>query len=189
MLLGLGGRRGRRRGLGLRHRVLALLRVLVLNPGPELFLALLRPPRIDRRWPSNTVVSQWRSFSARPAQSFAAAAALISGPAPRRSCMPRPVLPSLIMMIGRSAAISGLDLVSAAPERAQAVERVGAAEIDRKARLLDRDCGGLASVASGGLAGAAATSVGSGRRLGFLLGAFSRRPAESVSRLPDQAAP
>src|SRR5947207_2556211 len=37
-----------------------------------------------------------------PAQIFAAAAASLNGPATSRSCMPSPLLPSLITMIGRS---------------------------------------------------------------------------------------
>ena len=63
-----------------------------------------------RRWPSNTVVSQGRSFSIRPAQIFAAAAASLSGPATSRSCMPSPLLPSLITMIGRNVVSAAFDL-------------------------------------------------------------------------------
>ena len=64
---------------------------------------------IERRWPSNTAVSQGRSFSVRTAQIFAAAAASLSGPATSRSCMPSPLVPSLITMIGRSAASGAFD--------------------------------------------------------------------------------
>src|ERR1700716_317166 len=63
-----------------------------------------------RRWPSNTVVSQLRSFSISTAQIFAAAAASLSGPATSRSCMPSPVLLSFTTMIGRNAASGAFDL-------------------------------------------------------------------------------
>src|SRR6201999_1915730 len=54
------------------------------------------------RWPSNTAVEQLRSLTVKEAQSFAAAAASLIGPATSRNCMPRPLLPSLITMMGRS---------------------------------------------------------------------------------------
>ena len=70
---------------------------------------------IASRWPSYTVVSQERSFSVRPAQIFAAAAASPSGPATSRSCMPSPLLASLITMIGRNVASAALDLDFSSP--------------------------------------------------------------------------
>ena len=64
---------------------------------------------IARCWPSNTAVAHGRSFSTMVAQILAAAAASVSGPATSRSCMPSPLLPSLITMIGCSAASGALD--------------------------------------------------------------------------------
>ena len=57
-----------------------------------------------RRWPSNTAVSHALLFSISAAQILAAAAASTSGPATSRNCIPVPLLLSLTMMIGRSAA-------------------------------------------------------------------------------------
>jgi hypothetical protein len=69
---------------------------------------------MERRWPSNTVVAQDRSFSIMPAQIFAAAAASLIGPATNLSCMPSPLLLSLMTMIGRKVvnALFDLDLRS-----------------------------------------------------------------------------
>ena len=181
MLVRLGGGRGRRGGLGLRHRVRLfswlfseLLSWFLSEPLSWFFLGPclgdLSEPRIDRRWPSNTVVSQWRSFSARPAQSFAAAAALIRGPAPRRSCIPRPLLPSLIMMIGRSAATSGWDLL-----RPRQSARRPSTEFAPPRSIAKRVCwtaiaGRLGFGCLGRLGWCRGDFGGSGRRLGFLLG-------------------
>jgi hypothetical protein len=65
---------------------------------------------MERRWPSNTVVAQDRSFSIIPAQIFAAAAASLIGPATNLSCMPSPLLLSLMMMIGRNVVNAAFDL-------------------------------------------------------------------------------
>src|ERR1700689_717848 len=62
------------------------------------------------RWPSNTVVLQPRSFTAREAQIFAAAAASLIGPATSRTCIPKPLLFSLMTMMGRSVVSAALDL-------------------------------------------------------------------------------
>src|ERR1700716_2043000 len=64
---------------------------------------------MERRWPSNTVVSQVRSLSIMTAQIFAAAAASASGPATSRNCMPSPLLLSFTTMIGRNAASGAFD--------------------------------------------------------------------------------
>src|SRR5882724_155081 len=65
---------------------------------------------MERRWPSNTVVAQARSFSIMPAQIFAAAAASLIGPATNLSCMPSPLLLSLMTMIGRNVVNAPFDL-------------------------------------------------------------------------------
>src|SRR5882724_379715 len=65
---------------------------------------------MERRWPSNTVVAQARSFSIMPAQIFAAAAASLIGPATNLSCMPSPLLLSLMTMIGRKVVNEAFDL-------------------------------------------------------------------------------
>src|SRR5260221_4704264 len=64
---------------------------------------------MERRWPSNTVVSQVRSLSVMTAQIFAAAAASASGPATSRNCMPSPLLLSFTTMIGRNVASGAFD--------------------------------------------------------------------------------
>ena len=64
----------------------------------------------DSRWPSKIAVSQGRLFSVRTAQILAAAPASFSGPATRRSCMPSPLVLSLMTMIGRNAASGAFDL-------------------------------------------------------------------------------
>ena len=65
---------------------------------------------MERRWPSNMVVAQARSFSIMPAQIFAAAAASLIGPATNLSCMPSPLLLSLMTMIGRNVVSAAFDL-------------------------------------------------------------------------------
>ena len=111
-----------------------------------------------RRCPSNTVVSQERLLSVSVAQIFAAAAASLMGPATRRNCMPRPLSRSFTTMIGRSAASASLvRFEQAAPQRAQAVDRIGAAEIDPEFGALDRTAGAsVVSVSVSVMAGAAA---------------------------------
>src|ERR1700716_1184806 len=64
---------------------------------------------MERRWPSNTVVSQVRSLSIMTAQIFAAAAAWATGRATSRNCMPSPLLLSFTTMIGRNAASGAFD--------------------------------------------------------------------------------
>src|ERR1700732_1999392 len=65
---------------------------------------------MERRWPSNMVVAQDRSFSIMPAQIFAAAAASLIGPTTNLSCMPSPLLLSLMTMIGRNVVSAAFDL-------------------------------------------------------------------------------
>ena len=101
----------------------------------------------ESRWPSKTVVSQGRLFSVRTAQILAAAPASFSGPATSRSCMPSPLVPSLITMIGRSAVSGAFDLDFSSPRHSarKPVDRIGAAEIDPELGPLERDLrrGGL----------------------------------------------
>ena len=105
--------------------------------------AAARPPVSDSRWPSNTVVSQGRSFSIRTAQIFAAAAASLSGPATSRSCMPSPPLPSFTTMIGRNAASGAFDFDFNRPRHSarRPSDRIGAADIDAEFGSLHRDFG------------------------------------------------
>ncbi len=73
-----------------------------------------------------------RLFSVRTAQIFAAAPASFNGPATSRSCMPSPLLPSFTTMIGRSVDKRRVRsrFQEPAPQRAQAVHRIGGADVD-----------------------------------------------------------
>ena len=80
---------------------------------------------MERRWPSNTVVSQVRSLSIMTAQIFAAAAASASGPATSRNCMPSPLLLSFTTMIGRNAASGAFDFDLRRPRQVAECGRTG----------------------------------------------------------------
>ncbi len=123
-----------------------------------------------RRWPSNTVVSHGRSFAIMVAQILAAAAASVRGPATNLSCMPSPLLPSLITMIGCSAASGAFDLVLTSPRqsaRKPPTEFAPPTSTPNSVRftMSGGDAGLAASAPAWSAGGADAMTVGAGGRI------------------------
>ena len=78
---------------------------------------------IERRWPSKIVGLAAPLVLAQDGADLGGCAASFSGPATSRSCMPSPLVPSLITMIGRSAASGALSRFQTARATARAGPR------------------------------------------------------------------
>ena len=143
----------------------------------------------DRRWPSNTVVSQGRSFSIRAAQIFAAAAASLERAGDQPQLHAEPVVAFLDHddRPQRRQRRVRPRFQQPAPQRAQAADRIGAADIDAEFGALDRELGQRSPPRSASLVGrptprlpASALTV-TGRSAGGLGGSISF-PAAGIGR-------